>query len=175
MLDNAKRNNIEKWADDHPEYNEFFAALAARKKNSRETELENFLKSDNLKPEGRKYEMKRRAIEFFRGLQGQSVGEFRIGRRGSRTRFIWSEPMVEVARAAHVEARSSRQTSDEEVANEVIADRNGARTVMHHYVLRQNFVVTFELPIDLTGSEADRLSAMVQTLPLDRETRGETS
>lgn len=171
MTDQLKMESIRKWAAEHPEYNDFFATLRLRKRNARETELESFLKSESLQSESPTYATRRRAVEFFRGLAAKSLGEFRLGRRGSRTRFIWADSMIEVAQAAAGVIGETPEAGDEQVSGDVGAERR--RTVTHQFVLRENFIVKFDLPLDFTPSEAERLSAMIKTLPLNAATKSE--
>lgn len=45
----------------------------------------------------------------------------------------------------------------------------GVRWMRHIYPLRPDFTVTLELPRDLTTAEAERLGAMLKTLPIPPE------
>lgn len=50
--------------------------------------------------------------------------------------------------------------------------QDGVRWLDHVFPLRPDFVCTITLPRDLTTAEAERLAAMLRTLPLDSENEG---
>lgn len=43
--------------------------------------------------------------EVFRQLEKLGVGEFKVGRRGRPTRFIWTTPLTEVGQTAQIPAK----------------------------------------------------------------------
>lgn len=164
------RDKIQNMRTGTPEFDGFFRTLALRTRNTSVTEIDKFVKSDELADLGPEYKRKRLAIQFFKGLETLGIGDFRIGRRGSATRFIWSVPMLEVAHTAVPNVSRSENASPGKTKSEA-ASR--LIVVTHRYVLREDFTVTLDLPLDLIPSEADRLSAMIRTLPLERQQTGE--
>lgn len=49
----------------------------------------------------------------------------------------------------------------------------GVRWISHPYPLRPDFIATIELPRDLTAAEAERLAAMLRTLPIPEKSDAE--
>jgi len=169
MLDPSVRDAIISLRDAEPQFIEFFKALASRQKNRSVTPLDKVLESAELTSLGSESQRRRAALEFFRQLASAGAGELRIGRRGKATRFIWKAPLLEVARLASPDGGPER----EEGPNLVTQAPEESLLVTHTYLLRKNLTLKFQLPIDLTASEAERLAAMIRTLPLEGGETGE--
>jgi len=85
-------------------------------------------------------------IAFLKQLANAGFGNFKNGRRGRPSRFVWSKG-IERAAAGSVATRGNR-----------------VDTLGHEYRLRPDYVVRLELPADLTPREARRLGDFVSTL-----------
>jgi hypothetical protein len=64
--------------------------------------------------------------------------------------------------AARGETQEIESVPEESEQEEVVEDM-----LSHAYNLRTNLQVTFDLPADLSASEADRLAAFIKTLPIE--------
>lgn len=155
------------WA--RPEFLDFFKHLSSRQRNRGTLDLDTLL--DNVPDNGRpSHEMRRLGIEFFKELDKLDLGEFRIGRRGKPTRFNWSVPMVEVGQAVvpnEIASGEIESNDDSWIDQGEIKVESSVRPLAHKYILRPSFAVVFDLPIDLTTKEAERLASFIRTLPLE--------
>jgi hypothetical protein len=115
-------------------------------------------------------------IDFFKKLEMWNYGEFVIGRRGhdSRFRFCFRLSPQAIAHAAKRAFQGDVGTSDgTEIpksggesanlggSNEVSSSHSG---LTHRFLLRPDYAVNIELPLDLTNSEATRLADFVKSL-----------
>lgn len=123
-------------------------------------------------------------VQFFKQLDAAGCGRFIAGRRGHSSRFKWTFEPVSVAQAALKRrndldllgsedaggAESAGEMieetveSEDEAAAPPIADDND--NMVYNFPLRRGIWVTFNLPISLTKSEAERLTAFIQALPV---------
>jgi len=119
-------------------------------------------------------------LDRFRKLQEHGEGYLKLGRHGHPTRFylrsksvakpvaasnviaIGPEGQRPVALAADAGRGAMLLATTDEPAK--ATRRVEMRT--HHFHLRADLHVTFELPADLTEREAGRLARYVETLPL---------
>jgi hypothetical protein len=126
-------------------------------------------------------------IAALRLLDKIGVGSFIVGRRSRKTRFEWSIPAIEAAKAAmdsHVqtsaeinstlsattvpveEARKFRPAENAKAEPVAASDHQVApESIAHTYALRPGLTVQVSLPADLTRKEADRLSQWITSLP----------
>ncbi|MGA2052529.1 MAG: hypothetical protein ABSH19_04380 [Opitutales bacterium] len=88
-------------------------------------------------------------ISFFRYLAGEGYGEVIVGRRGKSTRF-----------------RYSKKLPSQEDAIKPSTHQNVSQ-LKHSFNLRPDFIAIFELPLNLTTSEAARLSRFIEALPME--------
>lgn len=103
-------------------------------------------------------------VEFLRQLQTASCGAFKIGRRGSASRFVWTVSLVDVGLAAQGKKSAVELAAPQEVKS---APEPDDVTFTHVFQLRLNQRVEFRLPTDLTQLEAGRLADFLKTLPLE--------
>jgi hypothetical protein len=134
-----------------------FDHLASRQRNSPETSVERLL---SFLSEAGPTCSKTEVIQFFKALEEAGCGLFILGRKGRPSRFKWSLNLISVGRAAAGNAASVEAMP--EVNHE---PEHEASTLTHKYVLRPDFVLSLELPADLSVSEASRLAEFIKTLP----------
>jgi len=72
--------------------------------------------------------------------------------------------MVSAGRAAAGEPQEIEQIPEEQVEQHL-----GVDMLSHTFYLRADTPVTFELPVDLTKQEAERIAAFIKTLPIESE------
>jgi len=139
-----------------------FDHLASRSTNARVLKAETVITyASSAGYEPRRYE----AVNFLKALARAGYGRFVVGRGKQPTRVELSCDIREVARAARDE--SSR---DETGATDLVAPAPSAPQVeflTHTFRLRRDCVATFELPDNLTKSEAERVAEFIRTLPFD--------
>ena len=85
-------------------------------------------------------------VALLKDLEEAGFGRFLAGRRGHPSRLEWS--LEDVAESGEI--------SDSEVSS-----------LRHQFRLRRDSTVLFDLPEDLTKSEAQRLADFVLTLPFE--------
>ena len=100
-------------------------------------------------------------IGVFKELEACGCGSFKSGRKGWLSRFEWDVQMVSVGQAAAGEAVQVEKVSEEEKA----ADEAATSTLKHVFRLRQDMPGSFDLPVNLTAAEANRLADFLKTLP----------
>lgn len=90
-------------------------------------------------------------------LAGLGCGTFRVGRRGWPTRIDWEVDAISAGKAAKGDAPTVEPTPSE----------GGVRSGMTEveFPLREDLLLTFVLPKDLTEKEAERLGAFLRSLP----------
>ncbi len=163
-----------------------FDAIQRRKNNITELQAEK-LASDVHLPGAAPYLIYRLVLDFFKSMQKLGVGDFRAGRRGKPTRFIWSVPMLDVLRAAtgtgriepfplpraHVESVRDASGISPGNPNGISDDRECVQTdsVSYQFLIRPGFAVKLELPHDFSQSEADRFCKFIQALPLEHQAK----
>jgi hypothetical protein len=132
--------------------------MANRDKNQTETKLHRML--THLVNDG--FDFKRgEVIGAFRALESVGCGKYVEGRHGWPSRFVW------VTKSLHVSAVAKGQ---EELVSDTSANDNSdisedIEFIEHSFVLRPDLPVSFELPVDLTETEASRIAAFIKTLP----------
>lgn len=107
-------------------------------------------------------------IAAFRALEEADCGKYLRGHPNtSKSRFAWSVRSKFIAGIAQglkeeIEEELSGWNSDFDLIEEAESDM-----LEHSYVLRKELTVTFELPPDLTSSEAYRLSQFIGSLSFE--------
>jgi len=137
--------------------------FAARQKNSSVTTVDTL--SRILASQGREFP-RTEIIDFFRKLEKFGCGRFWIGRRGQPTRFEWEAQPISVAMASKGEQRPIEYLDSEDV-EDVDDDDVLSGNIRHTFHLRPNLAIKFDLPDNLTGREAARLSEFVKSLPFE--------
>jgi hypothetical protein len=136
--------------------------MATRKYNSMETTVDR-LESVVGDEWGR-----RDLVGVLKELQSLNCGEFIIGRRGQASRFQWAVQMISVGRTAKGDITGVELLKAEEAKPEESGETElPADAIRHVFNLRQNYLVTLELPTDLNSREANRLAEFIRTLPFD--------
>ena len=138
--------------------------MAPRQRNQNETKLLRMLSV--LENNGASVR-KPMLIAGFRELQRVGCGEYVEGRRGWPSRFVWTVESINACRIAQgeqVEAAVIAPVDDDDDSTD---SEEEIDTLDHYFNLRADFQIEVSLPIDLSQSEANRLSAFIQSLPLD--------
>ena len=119
---------------------------------------------------------RRDVVDLFKQMTELGLGTFIVGRRTGVSRFEWSLPMADVAKAAFgefdlndIEPLENEELeeleAEEEEEEEEVA---GFDSVTHYLALRpRSAPVVFHLPADLTEHEAQRLSRFMLSLPVE--------
>ena len=138
----------------------FFQNSAARVRQQSVTSVERAL--TNLENAGHNFE-RHQLVAVFRELDASECGTFKIGRRGWPSRFEWSASIIAVGRNALGEAVEIEPVP-EDPGDEVDADLDW---LTHTFHLRPNIEIEFELPIDLSPNEAERLIGFMKSIPFE--------
>ncbi len=128
--------------------------FASRTNNQRITKVDQILnrrRGDNVQ----RWE----AIALFRKLEELGHGKFIEGRKGHPSRFVWSSSPIDVGKAAQGD-----EAPIATVSLDAATDDNSGEMRSYIFPLRSDTDATFELPIDLTQKESERLSAFLRTL-----------
>ncbi len=136
----------------------FFDNFARRRRARWETSVQRTLV--NLQADGQNVS-RGDIVSLFKKFADLNVGQFIVGRHNHVSRFAWSVSNIDLARAATGEANEIPE-QPEPAAEDAAEDEY---TLEHSYNLREDFSFDFELPVDLTENEANRLSAFIKTLP----------
>jgi hypothetical protein len=132
-------------------------------------------------------------VSLFKDLDKLGVGDFKVGRRTQKTRFISKitlasvgkrivdedEVEVEQVNQANQELEKTQGKLEQGIEN-VQESENGRdlhvkeasttnqKVLVHSFPLRTNLIVELSLPVDLTHSEAERLSGFIKMLPFNK-------
>lgn len=93
---------------------------------------------------------RREMVLFFKHLEEYGVGEMIVGRKGHPSRFRWEVDSINVG----------NQDAGVPVASPAVQS-----LITHRYQLRPELAISFELPTDITVSEAYRLTQFLSSLP----------
>lgn len=147
-----------------------FEIFKSREKDSKETKLdrlEDLIRAQGVNPQ------RVDIVSLLRGLEEAGCGRFVVGRRGAPSRFEWTVSLRSVGLAATSGSdevdqidRDADESDGEEQAN-VSDELENSNSISHSFVLRPDFRVMLELPVDLTAREARRLAEFLRTLPFD--------
>jgi hypothetical protein len=139
----------------------FLDHMAARKRNQSETKVDRAL--DIFSKEGFNF-ARGDIVGLFQRLQDASCGQFVVGRRGWRSRFVWSVGSLSASRLASGEMQEVEDIITDE---EYDAGDEQEELISHSFNLRPDLEVTMNLPADLSTKEAERLSLFVRSLPME--------
>lgn len=132
--------------------------MAARTRNQNETTLDRII--GHLSAADKEFK-RSDLIAAFRRLQEVGCGQYVEGRHGWKSRFVWSVKSKHVASAALGNDEGS--LNDEDEITEVVEDE----IIEHTYILRPDFLVSIDLPVDLSRHEAQRLSQFIDSLSFE--------
>jgi hypothetical protein len=152
------------YRDNEGLYAPFFDWAAGRSNDASETTVDTIKRKTRLDHAD--------AIALMRALGDAGIGDFKVGRRGQKTRLAWHFSLRSVGAAAlgdevallrldtdrHEEEEVEDDDEDEE-------DEEDSAKTRHGFLLRRDMRVHFDLPKDLTAAEAERLAAFIRTLP----------
>lgn len=145
--------------------------FASRQRNQQATKLEQLRYRLNNAGVG---VAKSDVIRILRKLDELGCGDFRTGRKGHPTRFLWKYDLVSVGKAAaggtqaieEIQPSPDQDNGDDD--SPVRPAPPGA--IRHTFQLRPGWQIDLTLPADLSAREAGRLSEFVKTLPFDSQT-----
>ena len=103
-------------------------------------------------------------IEVFRALANLKCGQYVPERKSRPARFVWRVNMVDIARVA-----AGRPPRIKAIPGEMTPDETIDDILTNTFHLRPEIGDSFQLPTDLTESEAERLAGSSRTLPTDWE------
>jgi hypothetical protein len=150
-----------------------FDDFAARRRNQKETKVDR-LHAVLAGKEGSRVSYGD-VRNFLQELAKLNCGEYRIGRRGKPSRFVWRVGLASLGQAAastraNVEELNADEAVDETDAAEepeAAPPRTETSDIRVIYPLRLDRHIEFLIPKDLTTREAQRLSDFIKTLPFD--------
>jgi hypothetical protein len=137
----------------------FLDHMSTRQRNQNETKVDRILKV--LGREGHSV-TRGDIVGLFRSLQDIECGQFVTGRHGWPSRFVWDVGLTSVARIA-----AGENSEVEQIAAEGADDEVETELIAHVLNLRPTLEVTFDLPVDLTEREAERLASFISSLPME--------
>ena len=137
----------------------FFDDMANRQRNQSETKVDRIMQ--RLREQGNS-PSRGDIIALFKKLEEYKCGQFVAGRHGWPSRFIWDVGSLSASRFAVGETEEV-----EEITQEPEEGAEGVESLNHTFNLRPDLPVEFELPIDLTEKEAERLAGFLKTLPME--------
>jgi hypothetical protein len=129
-------------------------------------------------------------VRIMQELEERGFGSFTIGRRGKPSRFEWGSaletssgpdvlyspapkrPRDPSAFAFKTEGERERKPADEVSLQQGLSFRRSVAPDSHRVMfrLRKDYLVDFELPIDFSSEEAQRLCSFIKALPAPGET-----
>jgi hypothetical protein len=101
-------------------------------------------------------------VRALKMLEDEGGGKFISGRRGKKSRF---QPSPALANALEAREDSRVGTEASSVGRTRTASADQAPFVTHQFALREELVVTLQLPSNLTERESERLAGFIRTLP----------
>jgi hypothetical protein len=104
---------------------------------------------------------RRQLVQTLKMFSAAGYGKFIAGRQGMPSRFVWALPLVTVAAMGNGAAADAAPTGTPALTEPALCS--------HSFRLRQQLMVTFNLPSDLTAREAERLALFVRALPLKED------
>lgn len=129
-------------------------------------------------------------VASLKELEKAGSGQFVVGRKGQRSRFVWAREKAPTApRAEKNAARGSRRSpihaarsaADAAPALPGKPSPKGStraalvpaasRTLRHSFHLRPGLLVSIELPEDVTATEVARFCSFLQAIPFAGDTR----
>ncbi len=111
-------------------------------------------------------------LKTLRELAQAGAGEFKVGRKGLKSRIVWEYGVRSLAAAALGEGVPIKldleKLSDLEEA-EYAEDAANSDDATHEFLLRPAKKIRFALPSDLTKREAERLAGFIKSLPFNSD------
>jgi hypothetical protein len=114
-------------------------------------------------------------VACLKQLEKAGVGEFVVGRKGRKSRFVWAEPAdgePVVARPAESAVRApsrmqgaANRAAARPRAQSELATSGASRSLRHSFYVRPGVLATLELPEDISGAEIERLCQLLRALP----------
>ena len=101
-------------------------------------------------------------LSLFRGLEKANYGKLILGRRGFKTRFLWTDPPALLARSALAFLEDSTSPPGDIDAEPL--EKKGA-WAEYVFPLRRNVTVSVQVPTDITREELSRLADFIRLLP----------
>jgi hypothetical protein len=137
----------------------FFDHMTKRQRNQGETKVHRILQL--LGNNGNEVS-RNQIVDLFKNLEQIGCGRFVPGRWGWSSRFVWEVGSKSASLAAAGESEEIEMIQEDSNGNPEYSD-----ILKHTFNLRSDFKVEFDLPVDLTSDEADRLAGFVKTLPME--------
>lgn len=118
-------------------------------------------------------------LNLLRKLDELGAGEFKVGRRGSKTRIEWlysQRGLGQAAQGAAVQPEGIEEIDPAELEDiegeapeppEAEAEAGEGEWIGHTFQLRPDVRLTIKLPVDLTSKEAERLAGFIRQVPFD--------
>ncbi len=113
-------------------------------------------------------------VASLKELEKAAAGRFVVGRKGHKSRFVWSSgraaaaagaaPGV-VAEVSEATSRARKASPKAEPAPSVA--REQARSLQHSFHVRPGVLATFDLPADITPAEIERLYHLLKAVPFE--------
>jgi hypothetical protein len=151
---------LRKLYQESPENGRIFDFLAARKLDRQDTSVERAASETKLENSV--------IVSLFRALAEAGAGDFKVGRHGRKTRIEWYYSLRSIGKIASGHeidlAPVPAGTTTEEAAEGLPED---VKMADHAFVVRHGLTIKFQLPIDLTKKEADRLANTIRNIPFD--------
>jgi len=123
----------------------FFDFILTYSRNRTEIDAWGFYSDVNIRVHGHYNDF----LAMLKLLQTLGYGKYIVGRKGGTTRFVWDQPMLDVARIATAQVGAPATT---------------VTTKEHVFSVRPDWNISIEVPLNLTQKEADRLGDFVKTL-----------
>lgn len=103
------------------------------------------------------------AVRALKELEDANFGVFVVGRRGGKSRLEQTAQQRErLLQALNTDAPETSAESNPESPDPVSRDA----TYVHSFRLREDFLVSIELPADFSSNEATRLGTFLDSLPM---------
>ena len=111
---------------------------------------------------------RRDAIYMLRQWESYGWGHVIVGRRGASTRFRPGKVVLsELRRCSSADALSAEGNNRASETAQPFADaQNHTAFISHKFHLREELIVTIDLPTDLSDREAKRLARFIESLPM---------
>jgi hypothetical protein len=156
----------------------YFSSCTPEENTVTAEELDKFFKENGVS------DARPQIVRLFQDLQNRHFGEYKIGRRTQKTRFISSrlnlrklgKIVLQGSQASITMAEKMGQSSTigNTPQNNTESDQkafftsveSGIDMVPYPFPLRPNLTITLNLPKNLTDSEADRLAGYIKALPI---------
>lgn len=108
-------------------------------------------------------------VQFLQKLEKYGTGEFTAGRRQMKSRFSFSPGVPSWLRPEVRKILGALGISEKnEATTTTVIDRasDTSETIRHKFLIRRGFEAEFELPVDISEHEAERLASFIRNLPL---------